>query len=213
MTNIFDGINERSFSQICKCFNTTTRSYKIGETIINYSNQNESIGIILKGEAEVVKYDIDGNRAIIERLSKNEIFGKLFTYLSGDSDTRVVCSKNCEILFIDYYHIVKRCEKACEHHSVFVSNMLNILAERSIEQSAKIDILSQRTLRRKLMSYFILESKKQNKMTFSLPFSLASLADYLCVDRSAMLREMKKMREDGIIISKAKKITLLKPEI
>lgn len=213
MTNIFDGINERSFSQICKCFNTTTRSYKTGETIINYSNQNESIGIILKGEAEVVKYDIDGNRAIIERLSKNEIFGKLFTYLSGDSDTRVVCSKNCEILFIDYYHIVKRCEKACEHHSIFVSNMLNILAERSIEQSAKIDILSQRTLRRKLMSYFILESKKQNKMTFSLPFSLASLADYLCVDRSAMLREMKKMREDGIIMSKAKKITLLKSEI
>ena len=213
MTNIFDGINEKSFSQICKCFKSTTRSYKIGETIINYSNQIDNIGIILSGEAEVVKYDIDGNRAIIERLSKNEIFGKLFTYLSGDSDTRVVCSKNCEILYIDYYHIVKRCEKACEHHSVFVNNMLNILAERSIEQSAKIDILSQRTLRRKLMSYFILESKKQNKMTFSLPFSLASLADYLCVDRSAMLREMKKMREDGIIISKAKKITLLKSEI
>ncbi len=213
MTNIFDGINEKSFSQICKCFKATTRSYKTGETIINYSNQIDNIGIILSGEAEVVKYDIDGNRAIIERLSKNEIFGKLFTYLSGDSDTRVVCSKNCEILYIDYYHVVKRCEKACEHHSVFVNNMLNILAERSIEQSAKIDILSQRTLRRKLMSYFILESKKQNKMTFSLPFSLASLADYLCVDRSAMLREMKKMREDGIIISKAKKITLLKSEI
>lgn len=213
MTNIFDGINEKSFSQICKCFKSTTRSYKTGETIINYSNQIDNIGIILSGEAEVVKYDIDGNRAIIERLSKNEIFGKLFTYLSGDSDTRVVCSKNCEILYIDYYHVVKRCEKACEHHSVFVNNMLNILAERSIEQSAKIDILSQRTLRRKLMSYFILESKKQNKMTFSLPFSLASLADYLCVDRSAMLREMKKMREDGIIISKAKKITLLKSEI
>lgn len=213
MTNIFDGINEKSFSQMCKCFKATTRSYKTGETIINYSNQNESIGIIMNGEAEVVKYDIDGNRTIHERLSENEVFGKLFTYLPGDSDTRVVCSKNCEILFIDYYHIVKRCEKACEHHSVFVSNMLNILAERSIEQSAKIDILSQRTLRKKLLSYFILESKRQNKMTFSLPFSLASLADYLCVDRSAMLREMKKMREDGIIISKAKKITLLKTEI
>ncbi len=213
MTNIFDHINEKSFSQMCKCFKATTRLYETGETIINYSNQNESIGIILSGEAEVVKYDIDGNRTIHERLSQNDVFGKLFTYLPGDSDTRVVCSKNCEILFIDYYHVVKRCEKACEHHSVFVSNMLNILAERSIEQSAKIDILSQRTLRKKLLSYFILESKKQNKMTFSLPFSLASLADYLCVDRSAMLREMKKMREDGIIISKAKKITLLKAEI
>ncbi len=213
MTNIFDGINERSFSQMCSCFKSTTRSYKTGETIINYSNQNESIGIILKGEAEVVKYDIDGNRTIHERLSESEVFGKLFTYLPGDSDTRVVCSKNCEILFIDYYHIVKRCEKACEHHSVFVSNMLNILAERSIEQSAKIDILSQRTLRKKLLSYFILESKKQNKMSFALPFSLGSLADYLCVDRSAMLREMKKMREEGIIISKAKKITLLQTEI
>ncbi|MCC8192815.1 MAG: Crp/Fnr family transcriptional regulator [Ruminococcus sp.] len=212
MTKIFDGINEKNFLQMCNCFNAKTRSYKAEETITNYSGQNDSIGVLLSGEAVIVKYDFDGNRTIHERLSKNDIFGKLFTYLTDDSDTRVVCSKDCEVLFIDYYHIVKRCEKACEHHSVLVSNMLSILSERSIDQSAKIDILSQRTLRKKLLSYFNLEAKKQGKATFILPFSLASLADYLCVDRSAMLREMKKMREDGIIISKAKKITILKPE-
>lgn len=213
MAKIFSGISDESLDRMCACFNAAKRFYRAGDTIMTYYNLNERVGIVLSGEAEVVKYDIDGNRLILERLTQDSVFGKLFTYLTEDGETSVICSKNCEVLFIDYSHLIKRCEKACEHHSIFVSNMLNILSDRTKEQSAKIDVLSQRTMRKKLMSYFVIESKRQGKKSFDLPFSLSNLADYLCVDRSAMLREMKKMRDEGFILSRAKHITLLKTEV
>ncbi len=212
MKKIFDGISQTDLNKMLTCFNATSRYFKSGEIIMSYFGHNDRMGIITSGEAEVIKYDIDGNKTILERLSDGEMFGSLFTYLSEDGEISVICTQNCCVVFIDRHSIIKRCKNACEYHSIFISNLLDILLERSIEQSTRIDILSQRTLKRKLIAYFNLEAKKQGKLSFTLPFSLSSLADYLCVDRSAMLREMKHMREEGIIASHAKQIRLLKTE-
>ena len=212
MKKIFDGIGKTELIKMLKCFDATSRNFKSGETIMSYFGQNERMGIIISGEAEVIKYDIDGNKTILERLSDGGMFGRLFTYLSEDGEISVICTQSCDVVFIDRQSIIKRCENACEYHSIFISNLLDILSERSIQQSTRIDILSQRTLKRKLIAYFTMEAKKQGKRSFTLPFSLSSLADFLCVDRSAMLREMKNMREEGIIASHAKQIRLLKTD-
>lgn len=207
---IFDGINQGELEKLLDCMKATKRSYKSGEIIITYSGQIERTGIISSGEAQVIKYDIDGNKTILERLSGGDMFGRLFTYFSNDGDISVICTRSCEVIFIDLKDITKRCENACTYHSVFIENLLEILSDRSITQSVRIDILSQRTLRKKLLFYFELESKRQGKRSFTLPFSLSSLADYLCVDRSAMLREMKNLRDLGIIHSHSRQIQLLK---
>ena len=81
--------------------------------------------------------------------------------------------------------------------------------DKIIKLNTRIELLTKKNIRDKLLSYFdILASKKLNR-TFVLPFSLTDLADYLSVDRSAMMRELSHLKEDGIIEKNGNKITLL----
>lgn len=120
----------------------------------------------------------------------------------------VVSTTACQVLYFDYSHLIKRCESACLHHSLVVSNVLQIFSNKTRKLHSRIEVLSQRSIRSKLMIYFYQMSYKHHSDHFSLPFTLNSMADYLFIDRSAMLREMKKMRDEGLIESKGRHITL-----
>ena len=92
-----------------------------------------------------------------------------------------------------------RCEKACDHHSRMVENMFRLVAEKATTLSERVEILSRRNIREKLMSYFTMQAAHCGENRFLLPFSLSALADYISTDRSAMMRELKKMREEGLV--------------
>ena len=113
------------------------------------------------------------------------------------------------MLFIEKHHIMKRCENACHHHTQVVQNLMELMAGKVINLTEKVDILSQRSTRNKIMSYFKGLSAKNNSNTFTMPFSLLALANYLCVDRSAMMRELKKMKEEGLVETSGNQVTLL----
>ena len=75
--------------------------------------------------------------------------------------------------------------------------------------NTRIEILTKRSIREKLRGYFNILSTRNLNKTFSLPFSLTDLADYLSVDRSAMMRELKCLKDEGFIRKNGNKITLL----
>ena len=75
--------------------------------------------------------------------------------------------------------------------------------------NTRIELLTKRSIRDKLIGYFTLISSKNLNKSFTLPFSLTDLADYLSVDWSAMMREMKSLKEEGFIEKNGNRITLL----
>jgi len=113
------------------------------------------------------------------------------------------------VLFIEKHHISKRCRNACPHHTQVAENMLQLMGNKVVMLTEKVDILSHRSIRGKLMSYFRIQSTKTGELSFLLPFSLLKLANYLCIDRSAMMREIKKMKEEELIAIEGKRVTLL----
>ena len=120
-----------------------------------------------------------------------------------------ICEKDCTVLFIEKHHISKRCLNACPHHTQVAENMLQLMGNKVVTLTEKVDILSHRSIRGKLMSYFRIQSTKTGELSFLLPFSLLKLANYLCIDRSAMMREIKKMKEEELIAIEGKRVTLL----
>ena len=122
----------------------------------------------------------------------------------------VIARETCDVMFIDYPHILKRCERACTHHSLLVQNMLRLIAGKAQALSERVDVLSRRSIREKLLCYFRQLEEKTGSRTLQLPFSLSVLADYIATDRSAMMREMKRLKEEGVLRSEGRRITLCK---
>ena len=112
---------------------------------------------------------------------------------------------------MEYAHIMKRCEKACAHHSKLVRNMFRLVAEQVRRLSCRVEVLSRRSIREKLQCYFRLCRLEADSDVFQIPFTLSALADYISADRSAMMRELKKMREEGLVAIEGRRVKLREP--
>ena len=208
---LFQGISYDEYRRMLTCFQAVQRSYRPEEMIYDFSKPNQNaVGIIERGAASLIRIDADGVATVLEELHAGGVFGKDLAFAGSREDSlEVVCRTACDVLFIDYPHILKRCENACYHHSLLVQNMLRLMADKAQSLSERVDVLSRRSIREKLLCYFRQLQDKTGSNTFQLPFSLSTLADYIATDRSAMMRELKKLREEGIITSQNRKFLFL----
>ena len=88
-------------------------------------------------------------------------------------------------------------------------NLSNLVMQKVISLNSRVELLTKRSIREKLLGYFNILSTRTFRKSFTLPFSLTDLADYLSVDRSAMMRELKSLKDDGFIDKTGNNITLL----
>ena len=209
---IFRDISNSEVEAMILCFRMRRARFAPGATIRVYGGSRD-VGVVVRGAAELVRFDSAGTRTILERMETGGIFGELlaFTAELGDS-LEVIAAGECEVLFMDYAHIMKRCGKACRHHSLLVENLFRLMAEQARRLSRRVEVLSQRSIRDKLLCYFRILGLEGGAETFTLPFSLSTLADYISTDRSAMMRELKKMRQDGVVAIDGRRVSLLGQE-
>ena len=207
---IFRDISEESIERMITCFSMRRVGYEPGEVVCVYDGSGAEVGVVLEGSARLVRIDGVGNRTILERLRDGGIFGEPlgFAAWSGDSIS-VVCEETCTVLYIDYAHIMQQCENACHHHSQLVQNLFTLAAGQIRQLSRRVEVLSQRSIREKLLCCFAMQSADQGGWSFTLPFTLSALADYISSDRSAMMRELSKLRQEGVVQVEGRQVTLL----
>lgn len=193
--------------KMSKCVNAKKRSFMNGETILSFGSKRKIIGIILSGSADLRKIDIKGYETILEKLSKSDIFSEMFIETTDDP-TYLVATEETEVLFIDYYHIFNDCKINCLNHKIVVNTIIDMLMHKTIQLNNKISLLSNRTTKEKILSYLQSEAKGNRKVTIN--YSLQELADYLCVDRSAMMREIKKLIDEKKIKKEGRTFTIYK---
>ena len=209
---LFYDITDQEVEAMIQCFRMRRGEFAPGQTICVYGESGGEVGVLLRGEAELVRFDYAGTRTILERLETGGVFGEAlaFTPTLGDC-VEVVSDRNSEVLFMEYEHIMKRCERACTHHSKLVRNMFRLVADQTRRLSRRGEVLSRRSIREKLQCYFRICRLEAGADTFPLPFTLSALADYISTDRSAMMRELKKMKEEGLLRVDGRQVTLLEP--
>ena len=197
---LFKDISIEEYKKLLSCLCGRTKQFKSGETICDYDQGFRDIGIIGKGSASVLRYEFNGARTILERLGPQDIFGHLLSCEGSEhGGISVVCDSPCDILFLHYDTISSPCAKACTHHHQLTQNLLDLISERALNLSRRVEVLSQRTIREKLMCYFLQLAAQSKSPSFHLPFTMVDLADYLSIDRSAMTRELKRMKEEQLI--------------
>lgn len=206
---LFYNIEEKEQASMLHCFHSMMKKYSNSEIICFYNSDDMRIGIVEKGTACVIHNLPSGSQTILENLEEGDIFGQLFYFHAARENITVEATSDCVIRYIDYEHLIKRCPNACAHHSQLISNVLLMVQEKTQRICEHLEVLSQRSTRERLITYFKILSAQKGNNTFKLPFTISLLADYLSVDRSAMSRELGKMKKEGIIRMEKRKVTLL----
>ena len=211
-TPILEGITLEEQEQMRVCFGVREERFRAGETVYDFAEGRKYLGLIARGSAVIQRIDHQGGRTILEHLESGGVFGEMlmFENVAGDSIT-VIAEEPCRVWFMQDEHMTRRCEKACAHHSRLVENMFHIMTEKAAALSERVEVLSRRSIREKLLCYFGLLAGQRRKPSFQLPFSLSALADYISADRSAMMRELKKMKDERLVEVAGRQVTLCTP--
>ena len=209
-SQLFEGITNEECARMFQCFGAREAGYEAGALISEFDGEQNAVGVLLSGSADLVRLDADGNRTILETLEEGGVFGEVLAFSGAGGDSIFLeCRRDCRVLYLDYDQITKRCENACACHSQVVTNLFQLLSKKSLHLSRRVEVLACRSIREKLLCFFEQLADEHGSRTFPLPFSLSMLADYISADRSAMMREMRKMREEDLISTEGRSVTLL----
>lgn len=208
MVNLFDGINTRNKEKLLKLFETHPLHFIKNTSILSNIQGENLIGFVSHGYLQIIKIDRNGSKTTIEEILDGDTFHTNFLSFNK-SDYDIIVKEDTDLLLIDYESILKVEEVNKEHYIQFMKNLLQITSLKIEEKNERIEILTQKTIRNKLLEYFSIASSKHGSKFIYLPFNFMDLADYLAVDRCAMSRELKNLKEEGFIEIKGKRITLL----
>ena len=206
MDELFYEINAREKEKILAYLEANTLSFKKNMTILGSVKQENIISIIVNGHLQIIKTDYNGNRTIMEELFENDIFGSTISSINND-EYSIITKEDSKIIIIYFDEIINN-DLNYSYFNQFLKNLLKIITKKINSNNERMEILTNKTIRNKLLAYFRIMSKKNNSRVIYLPYNYIDLADYLAIDRSAMYRELKNLKEEGLIEVKNKRITL-----
>lgn len=197
---LFDGIQSSDMKPMLHCIGYRLSHFSKGEIIAFEGENLKHIGIVLSGSVDMVKEDLWGNKTMLVRMRQNEMFGE--TFACGEDNLSVVTfmvSEDAKILFLPFSRVMHSCTMACAFHHRLIENMVRLIANKNRELMRKVEVVSKRTIREKLLTYLSIQAQIQDSRYVEIPLGRVELAEYLCVDRSALTRELAKMKEEGLI--------------
>lgn len=159
---ILEGISPDEVEQMRVCFGVREERFRADTVIYDISEGRGELGLLTAGSAVIQRIDRQGGRTILEHLPTGSVFGEMlmFENVAGDSIT-VVATESCRVWFMSAEHLTRRCEKACTHHSRLVENMFHIMTGKAAALSERVEVLSRRSIREKLLCYFGLPDRRR----------------------------------------------------
>ena len=207
---LFSGMDRAKIASILTCLTATHRSYAKGEYVLTAGEGVHTLGLVLSGAVHVVQEDFWGNLNIIAEITAGGVFAESYACTFGSAlSVSVVAQESSVILFLDVRRLLATCSSSCEHHNELIRNLVSMLAAKNLLLNEKVQHVSQRSTREKLLSFLSAESRRHSSATFEITFNRQQLADYLSVDRSAMSGELSKLRAEGVLQYQKNRFQLL----
>ena len=195
---LFDGIGTEKLAALLSCLGARRRRLAKGEALMHTGEKADRIGVVLSGSLAVSTYDLSGRHTLIKRIGPGEIVAAAQALSGADAmSVDVEADGDCDVLLVKTDRILAPCENACTFHTRLVRNLMQSLAVKTLELNRKIDILSHRSTQHRLMAYLHTVAQQKGSNEFDIPFDRQQLADYLCVERSALSAEISRLAHAG----------------
>lgn len=198
-TALFRGCSEEDILNMSEYLDFRTDRYRKGDVIFSLGSVVTDIGLVLSGSVRIEHTDLWGNKSILGITPAGGVFAESYACIPNEPMmVDAVANENCDILFISVPKLFTPCP-VCGSQNRLIRNLVMISAGKNLQLSKRSLHTSPKTIRGRLFSYFSQQVSAQGSSKIVIPFDRQQLADYLNLDRSALSKELSKMRNDGLI--------------
>lgn len=206
---LFREIEPKDLEAMLNCLSAREIKPQRGDFIMSTPEEHPLMGVVLEGEVEMISEDYFGKKSLLSVLPVGSIFGESYTCVKAKNRTIAYQARTrCRILLLDYERILHACKLVCRFHHRMIENMVELIAEKNLALVDKLEVTSRTTIREKLLTYLTRQAESTGSRTFTIPMGRTALAEYLCTDRSAMTRELARMKAEGLIDYEKRTFTL-----
>lgn len=201
-TAIFQGMGEVEVKAALRLLQSREREFVKGEILLRTGEITTEMGLVLEGSVTIESNDIWGNRTLLNIVGEGEFFGESYALLKDEPmlvDVRA--NGSCRVLFLKVGSLLQSCNAENVDAGTFklLKNLLAVTAHKNLHLSVRSFHTAPKTVRGRIMAYLNMLSLKKRTGEFDIPFNRQQMADYLNLDRSALSKELGKMRDEGII--------------
>lgn len=208
MNSPFDELSKAQITLLYDLLGVHIYKYNKNQELLPTIKKENIIGIILSGDAQIIYIEYNGNEIVVEDLQKDSVFGSNISS-TNDDNCQIIAKEDTEVLVIDYNKLMNPKNLGHPYFDIFFRNLFDIITTKLKQRNDRIRILEKKQIRDKLLEYFEIEHKKTFSRNIYLPFHFKDLADYIAVNRSAMFRELKALKDEKFIEIQDRRITLL----
>ena len=197
--SVFQGITEEEWLQMESACSMKCGLYEKGRTIFRQGEPAAEMGVVLSGGVCIESVDLWGDRSILSHVGAGQVFGETYALTGGPLPVAAVAAENSQILTINVSGLLKERYASSTWQRKFLGNLVYIFAQKNRALSARIFCTNAKTIRGRLLTYLSAQAVEAGSSAFSIPFDRQQLADYLNVDRSALSKELGRMRDEGLL--------------
>ncbi|MCL2323777.1 MAG: Crp/Fnr family transcriptional regulator [Oscillospiraceae bacterium] len=197
--NLFKNIDMEELASLLTCLDAKIEKVKKDGIILLAGDAPKYVGIVLTGQLHIIQEDLNGSSSLLSVIEPGEIFAEALCCAGIlESPVTVIANAHSVIMMLSFSRILHTCPSSCSFHTKLIENMLGIISNKNLMLQNRIEIISIKSIRAKVMRYLESLVLKQSK-NITIPFNREKLADFLCVDRSALSHELARMKKDGLI--------------
>lgn len=209
---LFQGMKAEEIFALLDCLGGGLRRFPKGAAVLRAGDPATHLGVVLAGRVQVSRLRPDGQRMVLGEMGPGRLFAESYACAGAESlPVSVAAMADTAALLLDCRRLALPCAAACGAHGKLIHNLMQVLAEKNLFLAGKLDHLSGRTIRERLLSYLEEEAGRTGRATVVVPFDRQALADYLCVDRSALSRTIGQLQREGVLEAYRQRFRLKRP--
>lgn len=208
----FKNITQKEYDEMIKCGGIRVAEFKKNGVIFHTGDITEEFGIILSGEVHIENIDLWGNRVILHSISDGQAFGETYAFCKERIMIDVTAVRDSEILFVNIGLLQSSVNYSRSWYNKMLYNLLVLSTEKNLAWSSRVFCITAKSIRSRVMTYLSSEAVKRGTTEFNIPFDRQQMADYLNVERSALSKELGKMKKEGILTFQKNRFKLYQSE-
>lgn len=196
---LFQDLSESDLDQLYHAACMRSQFFEKNQTVFHAGDRICEVGIVQTGNVHIEMIDLWGNKSILSSIAPGQIFAETYAICRKPLLVDVTAAAPCEILFLNLEFLARSFSEPGSCRDAIMQNLFAICVWKNLILSNRIFCTTPKTVRGRLLVYLSSESAKAGSTSFTIPFDRQGMADYLNLDRSALSKELGRMKKDGIL--------------